>query len=208
MKWKQFSKFISPEKYSNIHSNRDTISQLVIHRGQVEQVKTTTHKWYPKDVKNNDWVEGYRYVDMNHSYFGSDALILSEASCCVILLLLDSQSNRKFSAHICATSDLKSLNWLRMQFDLKCFFKSINYNLSRAENYFFSNNLYKDGDGSFEQRNVMRLLLSAFTENQLRYIASCSHFIEGENGNRWNPRCAIRLGDENKHQAMNISFAH
>jgi len=210
MKWKQFSKCISQKKYSNKDSAKGSIAQLVIHRGQVDNIKPIAHKWYPKGIKNGEWINGYRYVDMNHSYYGCDSLILSEASCCIILVLLDLQNNRRFATHISASSDMKPKNWLHVKFDFWQFFKKNKFNFSHTESYFFSNNLHKNCEGSFEQQNAMRLFLSALTGDQLHQLAASSYFIEGENGNVWNPHCTIRLNnnDNDSQQAMNISFAH
>ena len=206
MKWQEFSRTVAVDQCSQPDSSSGTISQLISHRGDVEAVLSSSHKWYPKGIKNAESVSGHRYVDMHHSYCGEDAILISEANCCVIVVLLDTMSNMRFAAHIAACSDMKSKHWLRMKFDLQCFFKKINFDISRTESFLFSNRLYKNGAGSFEQKNVMRLFMSALNPTQLKQMASKTYFIEGEGGQMWNHYCAVRLGENS--QQISISLAH
>ena len=206
MKWRVFSRSIPQGNCTNIYSSRGSISQLLSLRGDVELVSNEPHQWYPKGVLNSQDVYGYQYVDMHRSYVGKAALLVSEANCCVIFLLIDTKTNMKFAAHIAACSDLKSKFWLAMKFDFSCFFKMVEYDFSRIECYLFSNQLYKDNAGSFEQKNVMTLL-SSLTDYQLWKLAENTHLIEGEDGSTWNHHCAVRLSNT-KRSSLSVSLAN
>jgi len=207
MKWREFSSLIHNDKCANRFSEKGKLSDLFSKVGNIETTNGAYHDWYPKGVKNQECYKGHRYVDINHSYFGAEPLLISEASCCILVLCLDTQSENRFAAHISACSDVFSKQWFSMAFDLQCFFKNMINDIHSAEVYLFSDQLYKGEDGTFEHKNLMRLLSSALSKEQLENLAPYTHLIEGEDGNSWNPLCAVRSNHYNKSHVLDISFA-
>jgi len=208
MNWKNFSSLVHAGNYSSDLSSKGRMSELLIGRGVINNSCEKYHAWYPRGVKNSEYVNGFRYVDMNHSYFGEESVLVSEASCCMIMILLDRETQLKFSAHISAASDMKRLPWLLINTDLKFFFKSISCKLERASLYLFSNKMDWNMDGSFEHRNIMSLLSASLSQKQLEELSRSTYLFQGENGVRWNPFCAVRLKNSNAKQMMEISFVN
>ncbi len=207
MRWKTFSSLVSLDSCSFPSSSLGSISSLLSRRGVFCQIACDSHEWHPARFENNEILNGFRYVDMNHSVFGEHPVLISEASCCIIVVLLDPATGNKFCAHISAGSEQRYRLWRFMKFDLQQYFMSINKDITQAELYLFSNNLYHGKEGTHEQRNLMKLFSSVFSEAQLRQLAQASYFVEGEAGSVWNPFCAIRIGGENAQQMMQVSFA-
>ena len=207
MKWKDFSTLVNYENCSSTRSQQGKISLLLNGRGTCQQVEFGKHRWYPKGVANNEQFNGYRYIDINQSFNGDEPVLISEASCCMIVLLLDKGSRRKFGAHISAASDIKSRLWLAMKLDLFNFIKKMSSKFDNLELYIFSNNTYKNAEGSHEQRNFMKLFESALSYDQLKQLAKSTYIIEGEAGKPWNPFCAVRLGEEKGVPQIKVTFS-
>ncbi len=208
MNWKNFSSLVHVGNYSSDLSSKGQMLELLLGRGSIGNSCEKHHAWYPRGVKNSEYVNGFRYVDMNYSYFGEESVLISEASCCMIMIVLDMNSQLKFSAHISAASDMKRLPWLSINADLKFFFKSIKCNLECVSLYLFSNNMDWGKDGSFEHRNVMSLLSASLSRKQLEKLSSSTYLIQGEDGVKWNPFCAVRLKNLDATQTMEISFVN
>lgn len=203
MLWKVFSGLVRSECCSPVSSEKGSIARLLQHRGEASHVDYKKHEWYPAGARHDDVINGYRYVDMNHSFLGQDAVLISEASYCMIIVLLNPVTHTRFCAHISATSDLKCRQWLAMKSDLLFFFKNIDFDVTKNELYIFCNNTFKNQEGSYEQRNFMKLMNSVLDDSQLEKLALSTWLIEGEDGNCWNPYCAVRMDEER----LKISFA-
>jgi len=208
MNWKDFSSLVDDENFSSDLSGKGRMSELLLGKGSINNSCERYHAWYPRGVKNSEYVNGFRYVDMNYSYFGEESVLVSEASCCMIMILLDADSQLKFSAHISAASDMKRLPWLSIHADLKLFFRSIKCNLERASLYLFSNKMDWGMDGSFEHKNVMSLLSASLSQKELEKLSYSTYLLQGENGVKWNPFCAVRLKNAKEKQMMVISFVN
>jgi len=205
MNWQGFSLFVDSNKIVSDASDKGTMAKAFYDRGAVISERRRNHCWYPKGVKNDEKVNGFRYVDMNHSFFGEEPLLVSEASCCMIMILMDTKTKLRFAAHISAASDMNRLSWLSIKTDTQLFFKKIDNDVNRAELFLFSENVYWKDKGTFEQKNVMKLMNYVLSDNQLQRLAKSTWLVQGEAGVKWNPFCAVRLDSR---KTMNISFVH
>jgi len=206
MNWKSFSDLVSENRYSNMASSQGKIAELLCNKGGTQEISQTPHKWYPRGISDSENYRGYRYVDMNHSFYGKEPVLMAEASCCIIVVLVDRESRQLFCAHISAVNDYRYKAWYLMKFDLQSFFYNIKKNLKRAELLLFSNNLFKGKDGTLEQRAFLKLFSYVFNQQQLHQLAENTYFIEGENGKCWNPFCAVRLNPEANNNFINVYF--
>ena len=206
MNWEQFSATIKPENCALRNSDHGSIERLLADKGIITEECCKAHEWYPKGALNSEDINGYRYVDMNHSFCGMDRILISEASCCMIVVLLDKQSPVKFCAHISATNDQRHKLWYLMKFDLLSFYKRIDKDINRCQLFLFSSNLYKGQNGSLEQANFMKLFAYVFPSLDMQNLATETYLIEGEGGKTWNPYCAVRIDHIRKRHFLGINL--
>ena len=206
MNWESFSSRVCEENCSTEFSRDGKISELLSAGKQIHKTFQRKQECAPKGLKNGEIENGFHYVDMNCSYWGEAPIFVAEASCCMILVLVDAQSGRHFASHISASSDMKRLPWLSVKTDLQLFFKAVDYDVERVEQFIFSCTFYKNQPGSFEQKNVMNLLSSVLSQTQLEKLAEMTYLIQGENGLRWNPCCSVHLSSANSKNTLKVSL--
>ena len=206
MNWLEFSNAIDSSRCVTSESSQGSVKRLFHGNGIVRDENSRNHMWYPYGVENEADVNGYRYVDMNFSYCGRESMLLSEASCCMIVVAVDYESQVRFGAHISAATDTKRLRWISVKADFQLFFKQAEFDFDRIKLFIFSENALRGSTGAFEQRNVMNMLNHVLSDQQQKSLARSTHLIQGEKGINWNPYCAVRLSNDVL-QKLEISLA-
>ena len=207
MRWKEFSAFIPEKNCCPDSATKGSMQKLLNQKAVIKTVSNDLNPWYPIGVKHNDFYLGHRYVDMNNSYFGKDPVLLSEATCCIIVVIQDAYTDYCFAAHISAGSDNRPMLWTAMQQDLRNFFRQICFDIYRPIMFLFSNQLHKANHGSFEQKNLMKLLSIIVNDEQLQALAANTFLIEGEGGQAWNQYCSVRASPGQAAGQLAIAFA-
>lgn len=200
--WRQFVTRISIERYHSCVNSKG-IANVLGNLAEVEVVEFGSHKWYPVNKKNGDDVNGYLYVDMDCCHVGKNPVLLSEASNCVILIIIDPiGTGGHFCCHMSA-----STKWEDMVDPLKGFFAGMNYDINRSQVFLFTENTCRFQDTKYELENVMELLNKVLTPQQLSLLADSAFLIEGQGGNCWNSYCSVRIERYFKKPNLKITFS-
>ena len=206
MNWAAFSALVPYAQYSSSVAVSGRIGTVLGDGGTSTKVPFAANAWYPFGRKHNDMFNGFRYVDMDHSYQGASPVILGEGSNCVIVILVHATSPEKFAAHISATSPNETLSWKMMKTHLHTFWTKAGQDLTHVRMYVFSERLYRGEAGSFEQANLMDLLSGVF-EDQLNTLAERTSLIEGEKGVAWNAYSSVRVDFHNNAPRLQVVHA-
>jgi len=193
MDWFTFSSMVDFARFSSSVAVVGRIGTVLGAGGTSTRVPFGANDWYAVNTPNASPYNGFRYVDMDHSYQGVSPMLLAEGSNCLIVVLVDIASQTKFGTHISATSSLNQRFWKAMEMNLYAFSKNIGHDLTRARMYVFSENVARREAGSDEHADVMLLLSSVFSDDQLTTLAARTYLIEGEAGTSWNAYSSVRV---------------
>lgn len=207
MDWQTFRTHVNATRYCSAYSGPKTIASVLGTLADVQTVPLGPHPWYPLGVPHGGVVNGHTYVDQDHSYVGTDNILVAEASSCVILVMYDPQGRSRFACHLsAATSQLGMMGAITA--DLNTFFQSVNNDVGRPNVVIFSQDTCRFGAPNYEIGELMILLSSVFSDISLEWLALSTYVIEGESGHTWNPYCAVRVGAYGHPPRLRVTMTH
>lgn len=199
MNWKDFSILIPTNNVSELVHVTGKLSNANA-KIKINRINHGANAWYPIKLKDGDTKMGYRLIDQAHAYTGTTPVWLAEGSNCVIVLLIETTSQRKYAAHVDAEGHQD-----RIAPPLQTF--KNNTTLENVELYLFTEEPYYKADGEYEVKEVAKLLSSAYTDDELTILANNTYIFSGENGKRWNSYCSVRDSYSLNAHVINVWFA-